>query len=201
MNEMWDRIVSWYAENVPRENALRLAPGASQQQVNHVETELRVSLPRDVRESYFAHDGSNGLPVFGTFSYLSLEGILRECKLMAQMMSQLEVQMKAAPGLFGSWDTMDLHPGGPIQPVWWSAAWVPMLCAQSGHFGCIDLQPAEGGQAGQLFERRTDIGPDKLLADSFRDFFAKFLADLEAGKYSWDPVEGELRKARKRHNR
>jgi len=200
MWQLWDRITAWYSANVAPEYRIQLNPGATTAQIQQVENDLAVTFPADVRESYLCHDGSNEVGIFtGGSYYLSLAGIVHECSLMKEMMADLQGHIDRGDlEYLESWDGLDLQPRGPVRPVWWTSSWIPILCLQSGHYLCADTDPDEGGTVGQFIERRTDIGPVRVLGTSFREFFAKFVSGLEAGDYKFDTVEGQVRKIRKK---
>jgi cell wall assembly regulator SMI1 len=107
----------------------------------------------------------------GNWRLLKLEQIAREWTLQEQL---------SADAVF---EDDECEHKDPIQPVWWNAQWIPIGSNSSGDFICLDLNPAPGGNVGQVISYwHTD--PDrKVLANSFRDWLTKFADDLESGQY------------------
>ena len=47
----------------------------------------------------------------------------------------------------------------------------------------LDLQPAEGGNAGQIIDFEGEVGPRTVLATSFSAWLAQPANELEQGKH------------------
>src|SRR5437773_11692247 len=62
MKIIWDRIHAWLQEHAPLVLD-SLNPGASAEQIRAVETELNVTFPDDVRETYRLHNGQTSVDV------------------------------------------------------------------------------------------------------------------------------------------
>jgi cell wall assembly regulator SMI1 len=172
MQEIWQRIENWLQQNSP-EIMADLLPGASDDQISQLEQTTQSQLTEDVEVSYRIHNGTRGggPPLMGNWRLLKLEQIAREWTLQEQL---------SADGVF---EDDECEHKDPIQPVWWNAQWIPIGSNSSGDFICLDLNPAPGGNVGQVISYwHTD--PDrKVLANSFRDWLTKFADDLESGQY------------------
>src|SRR5262249_40167543 len=77
MNELWQRITTWFANNVPPD-LFSLAEGANEAEIKATESILGLRLPDDVRESYLLHNGSNEWAIFENQGLLSLDELIRK---------------------------------------------------------------------------------------------------------------------------
>lgn len=183
LTAVWRRISDWHLANLPP--TLRdfeppthlLRAGASEEQVKVAESTLGLSLPADVRESYCLHDGSENdyaiLP-WG-FHLLSL----------AKVVEHWSMWRTHAGKRF--WEGVVTTPKGPIQPVHWSPNWIPISHNNGGDHQCVDLAPVTGGMVGQVIGFSHEVGPLRVLANSFGEWLQAYAADLDAGRYRYDP--------------
>jgi cell wall assembly regulator SMI1 len=173
----WYRIEKWYKANAPVAE-LTLSPGASDKALKGAETELGLSFPKDVRESYRLHDGTDQHAVlpFG-FHLLSLNEIVKTWKMWRDHLEQ------------GIFDNAPSSPDGPIKKVWWNLKWVPLTHNSGGDHQCIDMEPEKRGQIGQVINFSHEVGPLNVLAPSFQVWLLRFAKDLELGKYRFDEDE------------
>jgi cell wall assembly regulator SMI1 len=172
MERIWQRIEAWLEKNAPEIRA-DLQRGASGADMTKAGRTLSVSLPDDLRQSYRIHDGTKGSgpPLLGEWRLLSLSAIAREWKTLKRLLDD---------GTFPS-DSGDVDEG--IKDVWWSAGWIPIASNSAGDFRCVDLDPDEGGQAGQVIGYWHADARRELLAPSFERWLTTFADELEAGAY------------------
>lgn len=71
VHESWQRIDAWIQQFAPSRANTYFYPGASQEQITHVEAALGVEIPEDVKESYRIHNG--GTSILGWEAFSSLE--------------------------------------------------------------------------------------------------------------------------------
>jgi cell wall assembly regulator SMI1 len=75
------------------------------------------------------------------------------------------------------------NPEAGIKDDWWNARWIPLTYDGSGNHDCLDLDPAPGGNVGQIIGMWHDDAHRALLAPSFTEWLKAFADDLEAGEY------------------
>jgi cell wall assembly regulator SMI1 len=180
IEKAWDRIIQWYASNVPSKQ-LRLATGATESQIRKLETHIGLQLPKDVRESYLLHNGSDESSIF-EYSYylLSVEEIAQTWTDWKQLVNA------------GAFAKMVGTPEGPIKNAWWNLKWIPITHNGGGDHDCVDMDPDKGGKAGQVIEFSHESGARKVSGSSFRDWLASFARRLESGEYVYDADGGSL---------
>jgi cell wall assembly regulator SMI1 len=177
MEDLWRRIESWLAAHAPPLRAC-LAPGASSGAIERAEGNLQVRLPDDVRDSYSIHDGS-GFGGLLPFPLLSLSRVVQEWSNWRELL------------LKGTFGDAESTPQGSIKTDWWNVRWIPFTHDGGGNHQCIDLDPAPGGEVGQVINFDHEVGATEVLAPSFRVYLAAFADDLEAGCYApWEDGQG-----------
>ena len=170
----WQRIHDWYQKNTP-EDTLVLADGASADEIKELETALGARLPDDVRESLALHNGA------ANEGYLLYHGELLSCSRILEIWQMYQgMQQREGFGLGDDYQTDALQ--GPIRPVYWDGLRIP-LTDNSGDAAMLDLQPADGGHAGQIIEFDGEVGPKAVLATSFSVWLEQLADELEQGKH------------------
>jgi len=177
MKLIWDRIHAWLVDNAP-EVLASLQPGATDEQIRAAEKELGVSFPADVKAAYRTHNGQaegpRGYPpafLYG-WEWLSLERILDEWGVWKGLVEA------------GDFDDCESEPDDGVRSDWFNLAWVPLTYSGSGDHHCLDLDPAEGGQAGQIIQMWHDATERPLVAPTFLAWLSEFADDLEADVYN-----------------
>jgi cell wall assembly regulator SMI1 len=177
MQDLWQRIESQFRLQAPNRLS-QLDPGATPEQIDDFERLVGRPLPDDFRRSYAIHDGGYGVPFGGYPDYLlSLAQIAGLLPLMREQLS-LPSEYRSEP-----------EPIGPVRPVWWSEGWVPIVGEATGDYLCIDLDPAQGGAVGQVFDWGHEYGPTRVLFSSFQEYLERYAADLERGAIRYDDEE------------
>lgn len=176
VQQAWETIVAWYKRHdIPSEDFC-LAEGATEEQLAAAEEQLGLALPADVRASYLLHDGSVGKAVSPRgYHLMSLDEMIEFTQLWRGPL---------ADGLF---DDTSTSPEGPIQPVMWNAKWITLTSNGAGDHQCLDLDPAPGGQVGQIIDFSHVFGPTRVLAGSLEEWLTRFAAALESGVFRYDP--------------
>ncbi len=90
MQSIWTRIENWLSLNDPSLLAT-LQPGASDAEIEELETRLSVQLPEDVKTSYRIHNGQKdvGSPFLYGYEFLSLEDIYIQWELEQEVDRQI----------------------------------------------------------------------------------------------------------------
>ncbi len=172
LKQDWQRIAKWYSDNTP--SGLPLATGASTERIDAFEKVLGQPLPKDVRDSYLIHNGTGGRFLLYFGELMTLDDIERMWRRYG------EWQKNDKYGIGDDWKT---SAKGPIKPLWWNASRVPLTDNGGGDPVFLDLDPAKGGQIGQLLKYSHETGPAFVLAPSLSNWVAEIAGDLERGKY------------------
>lgn len=177
MQDVWSRIEAWLKTNAP-ESIDVLNMGATDKQISELEELLSIQLPEDVKSSYRIHDGQSidGFGLMDGCEFLSLERIKDEWNVWKGLLDS---------GAFQTEDGQDLgcEPMLGVSNVWWSPKWIPLTYDGGGNHVCLDLNPAEGGDIGQIITMWHDDGERKIIASGFRDWLQKYADELESGSY------------------
>jgi cell wall assembly regulator SMI1 len=174
MKCLWDRIHVWLAQNAP-EVRRSLRRGASEAQLLAAEAKLGVRLPDDVRAAYRIHDGAR-LPFLYGWSWYSLTEMVAEWRQLQEFRAQ---------GIFGD---NSGRADGPVRPVWYDPAWVPITRSGYGHRHCLDFAPARRGRVGQVILWQNDDLERIVEAESFADWLEDFIEEME--EELWTTSEG-----------
>jgi cell wall assembly regulator SMI1 len=176
LEQVWRRVVRWYNENTPR--GLPLPTGAVAGRFVALEELLGQRLPNDFRESYLLHDGTGEefLAHFGCL--MPLDGIENTWRRLGEMQEYYG---------FGT-EGLDPECRGPIKPYHWGPARIPITDNGSADHFFLDLDPAGGGNRGQVIEYDHVTGPERVLACGFAHWLQTIADDLEGGRYIY--VEG-----------
>jgi cell wall assembly regulator SMI1 len=172
MKRLFDRIHVWLAANAP-DTLTAFAPGATEDAIRAAEQELGVRLPDDVREAYRIHDGC-----FANFlhseEWCSLEGMLSGRGMLKELLDG------------GAFAPNRGRPHGPIRAKWYHPSWLPISNSGFGYYFCLDMAPTSRGVVGQVIRFCHDEEGRYLQAKGFREWVARFVAGLEAGRYHYD---------------
>lgn len=180
MKEVWNRIESWLKANA--ENVLdSLQPGATEEEIAETEKYLGVQLPEEIKESYRIHNGQYENKLIGF-----IEG--RDFLSLNRIKSEWNVWKELVDG--GDFEGNQGEPSGPVKPDWYNIKWIPITYNGSGDHHCIDLDPAEGGNTGQIIEMWHDEATRTVVSKSFKDWLEQFANALEEGEYEVDEEYG-----------
>ena len=92
----------------------------------------------------------------------------------------------------GDFEDSQGEPHGPIVSDWWSAGWIPLTYDGSGNHQCLDLNPAQGGQVGQIIQMWHDDAERTVVANSFREWLGSFADGLEHDEYVMSDEYGSV---------
>jgi cell wall assembly regulator SMI1 len=179
MKELWLKMERWLSIHAPH-LLDGLQKGASRGQIAFAEDALEILLPKDVVDFYTVHNGQAHPECFALYQGALING----CLLLP-----LETVVKHWRDLKSVYDGGDFAgitsgPDGPIKDDWWNPRWVPMTSNSSGdHPVCLDFDPAEGGERGQIISWWHDDPNRRLVAASLRSWLAGYLEDIENGLY------------------
>lgn len=177
----WQRIVDWHEANT-RPGKFTLNPGATPNAIAEFERAIDAKLPDDFRESLLLHDGGEDCWILWHGELLTLDRILKEWN----MYRDWQAQKGYADPLSEDWVPRSIE--GPIKPIFWNTKRI-YVTDNSGDHLTLDLDPPKDGCYGQVLDHSHEVGPEKVLAQSWSAYLSQVASDLEAGKYVY--VEDE----------
>lgn len=185
IQESWERLAAWYAENAPEYSFFKLNPGASKKKITAAEKTLGVQLPDDFKESLQIHNGGDCWiqPYYGEL--LSLEQIVKQWK----MYRQWQKEKGYADPESDEWQANKLR--GPAKKIFWNTKRIYVTDNSGGHL-TLDLDPPREGKYGQVIAHDHEVGPTKVVASSWTEFLLQLVKDHESGKYVYVPEEGSV---------
>ena len=124
-----NRMAAWLATNRPDYYAL-LQPGATEAQLDALESRFAMKLPAAFRQLYRWRDGQDPMAfdsLQGNRSFMTLDDI-----------ADAKAELDGCVGL----DFED--------PRYWRRGWVPFLHNGGGSYLCLDMTAEDGGEPGHL---------------------------------------------------
>ncbi len=170
----WERIDRWLAANAdPAPGFLR--PPAAPDAVASAEAAMGVAFPAELRASLAVHDGEEeGSPsLFDEWVLLPAAAMAQSWRTLLRLHEAGELPPEPLDGM----------PAGPARPTWHSLRWVPLADDGGGNRLMLDLDPGEGGAAGQLIVFYADAPDRPLVAPSLAAWLERHADDLEAGRF------------------
>lgn len=167
ITERWDTIETWLEDNAPAALAY-FHPAATADDIARAEAELGHALPADYKELLQRHNGQRDLgPMVGFCSLLQTKELKQRRDWLAGLMND-----------GGGVDESAIDKG--IQAVTWHPAWFPIGNFQRDYM-ILDMAPAPGGTAGQIFLCYVDDSRRKLIATSCADLLSRYFRELQDG--------------------
>lgn len=158
--------------------AARLRQPVSEEDLADAERRLGRELPEDVRASYLRHDGESCDPSFTGLFGDSWFKPLNE--LLDAWQSENQLKRLKEP----------VTVEGPMQAQLWNPAWIP-IAGDSGYFYCIDLDPAPGGNVGQVIYLWR-APQRRVIARSITEFLQNQLKSIRSGVLYYDEDNDRL---------
>ncbi len=155
-----------------------LNPPATDAQLDALEALIGQRLPEDFRQLYRLANGQRqgATPLFQEgYAFLSLDEVSENWLLMKSLYDDKQ----------GFWENDT--PQGAVKDRWWHPSWIPFALMISGDMYCIDLDPASGGQVGQVLELIHDDTGRAHLGFSLNDFLGSYEQGLREGTYWYHP--------------
>ena len=190
MQDIWSRIEAQFRRHIPKpededdeEDFAPLTPGASEDEIIALESQIGRRLPEDFRQSLAIHDGisseyavPSGTGLLSRYVLSDIEQIGRDLAMWRELLLSGEFEERGEPRA----------PTGPVERTWWSMGWVPITENGSGNHLCIDLDPPAGGSFGQVFDFGHEEGPTRVFFPDFRGYLEYYAAALESGAIRFD---------------
>lgn len=172
----WDRYVRAITAGHPDFPGY-FAAGSPAADIDAAEKTIKLTFPADLRHLLSRHAGSvDGHQVLPGWELFSPARIVDEWKIWEELRRDEFVP-----------DSITCDPEGPIKgDEWWRLGWIPFCGDGGGNHLCLDMDPARGGQAGQVISMWHDDSARVLIAGSLTEFIEIIAKDAEGGLLAWD---------------
>lgn len=180
MEACWRRLESWIQTNAPHLLQF-INVGATQFDISKLEDIIMKPLPKDFVQFYKIHNGQNEEKGMGREGLIDSElllpivGIIREWKCGKELLDKKKFVFDG--------QILTSVPDNGIKNDWWNSSWIPFTHDGCGNYICIDLDPAPGGNLGQVIRMWHDSQYRELYANSFSEYISNFIDGLENGKF------------------
>ncbi|KVH54552.1 molybdenum cofactor biosynthesis protein MoaA [Burkholderia sp. MSMB1072] len=161
LRETWQRIDAAFAADASRLPGGLNGP-ASEDDIDALQVALGTKLPGVLIDSLRIHNGQAALgdAFSGSDALLSVHEILAQWRVWKGLVDG------------GDFDGMTSEPDPGIAGDWYNLKWIPFTHDGSGNHLCVDLDPAEGGVAGQVIRVWHDDARRERIAGSFPEWLA-----------------------------
>lgn len=161
-----------------------LQEGASHEEIEELENVTGVNLPETFKTFYLTCNGQKN----GDTGLTEMGEILSISAILSKWNGWKSLHIKNNLTDFKS------DPDKGIRDNWFNLKWIPFTYNGSSDHFCIDMDPDNGGNIGQVITIWHDSPERELVAVSFEDWIKNYIADLKAGKFKYDPELGNLEK-------
>lgn len=181
IEQHWETYKEWLNEHFTQSLGF-LNSKVTEDHLAILEKSINNELPTDYRNWLKVHNGqtigSAGL-LYGN-EFLSVSRLLEEWLTMKKLLNG------------GEFAEVKSNPNGTIRSVWWNINWLPISADGAGNLVCIDLAPTDKGVSGQIIDFDHETAHRQVLANSFKDYVAAYLNELEVKKYRYSDDIGTL---------
>lgn len=174
------RIGAWIEKNVPPRFFPIYRQPASVEEITQAERRVGVGFHPHLRILLSSANGAtdNSPSLVNTFSLMSADEIVSAYEfLSAEFPDGRNIEHPDhAP--------IDAAPG--IRSTWWWPKWIPFMANGGGDYLCVDMDPAPGGNSGQVVIYYHDETFRSKEAPDIGQMFARIADGLETGTYTFD---------------
>jgi cell wall assembly regulator SMI1 len=181
----WDDVEAWLKTNRP--DVFRtLNPGASVADLEKLEAARGYKLPEGVKAFWQRHDGATSRAGKGTIpgddAFLPETGfqLFSLAEIAATWASQIEIYSR-----LGSAENPPGWTPSGVRNEWWAKGWMPFAYNGAGDYLLVDLDPAPGGQVGQVLHFWHDLDDMALQNRDFVSWFELVSDKIQGGKGAW----------------
>ena len=174
--DAWNEIETWLKAHAPKIME-SLNPPATTEAIGKAEAAFGFEMPKQWKDLYLIHNGMNSKSNLGSlfygFEFYSLETVMSEYRNRQDLFTY-EAPVKTVSNGVNNANLNNLK-------------WIPFLYLSRYSSIWIDMDPAAGGNIGQVIF--TDHGEEAavLLNGNILEFMNTFVGDLRAGLYFLDP--------------
>ncbi|KZP32531.1 hypothetical protein FIBSPDRAFT_722605 [Athelia psychrophila] len=184
----WNRLKTWLAREYP-ELGDTLNYGILPLDLAQIEMQFGMALPPAVRESYLTVDGQEAESsagcaegLFFGLTLLPLEDVLEEWRFWREVDDD-----PATGGNARLREGMQSIPEGWVRREYSQRGWIPLIVDKAGNYVGVDLNPGEGGAAGQVIVFGRDFDTKVVLwkgdgQGGWAKWLASFVDELESGE-------------------
>jgi len=165
---------------------VKLNSGASKDDLYLLEEYLSVSLPTELKEFLFIHDGQEDEGAGIVFGEQILSTVsIKRCWDDWRGIDEEEMNEDCA-------EFMASEPEGYIKPYYTNRKWIPLTHDWGGNHIGIDYDPDQKGTSGQIIAFGRDEDTKRLIAASFSEFISKLIISLKSAKWTGEYIDGEI---------
>jgi cell wall assembly regulator SMI1 len=186
MERIWLRLEAWLRQNAP-DIYSTLQPGATEDELQTVEGELSVRLPKSVKGFYRIHNGQSTDKYGFTARHFLYGWQTPHLKRVVQQWKQWKEVLDK-----GDFDGIQSEPDKDVQSDWWNVKWIPVTQNSSGDHLCLDLDPCKGGRVGQIITVWHDAPERSVVGKTFQEWVERFVIGLEQGVYVYSKGYGGI---------
>lgn len=156
-------------EKIPLQQGLNA--GAEKEDIAEAESLLEVSIPDEVKDLYYTHNGetADSPGVFFGIEFMPLEEVIDEIEFNKEE-SDAEEFLEYGP---------NIEPEGAIKSRVYHDKWMPIGSDGGGNFLAVDLDPGENGKFGQIINYGSDEETFYVIAESLSDLLAFIVKSIE----------------------
>jgi cell wall assembly regulator SMI1 len=186
MERIWLRLEAWLRPNAADVYST-LRTGATEEDLQTVEGELNVQLPRAVKDFYLIHNGQM-TDKYGFTARNFLYGWqVPELKRVVQQWTLWKEVLEK-----GDFDGIHSQPAKGVRHDWWNVKWIPITQNSTGDHLCLDLAPGRGEKVGQMITMWHDAPEREVVGQSFKYWVERFADGLEQGVYVYSKGYGGI---------
>lgn len=182
VSALFEEFVERYEQIKGRPPALR--PGYSEQEIAAAEADLGVRLPEDLRALYrMTRDDAAETGLLGRFSPYPLDDVVEYHQ---------PGSLGWNDGPFDDAVVFESNPPGTIKRLSRNDWWITFATDFAMNNLAVDLDPAEHGRPGQVFEYGRDVpGPPEYVAGSVTELLEGVVTALREGDYEDEDPESD----------
>jgi len=177
----WAAIVEWVKQNAPRIASDLQHRGATNAEIDAVEKRLGVQFPDALRDLYRLCAGGEGSDLFPSLEEEDMGFGLIPIEDITSCWGG-EEDYGVGP------EDVTTEPG--IRAAYWDKSWIPFADNGGGDYFCVDMNPAEGGTAGQVIYWGHEELTRQMVAPSLTALVQQLAQGLASGKYTYDEDSG-----------
>ncbi|MDH2432552.1 SMI1/KNR4 family protein [Pokkaliibacter sp. MBI-7] len=167
----WSEIHDWLEGNAPKTLSALNRP-ASNEAIDLLVSKVGKSLPDEVRNYYLTHNGMSQEQTASLVYGVRLSPVESAVGWLEQL-TRLTIE-----------ETLEFADPGIRKDYLFGPCRIPIADDNGTSLICIDLDPDEGGQYGQIILLDYDYNVALKLATSIDEMFRSFAMDLRAGRYT-----------------
>lgn len=188
MDQIWNKLIKGLDKLSAQSKDFNydLNEGVTDKKIASVEKTIGKALPEDFKQFYKVHNGEieNGQGILLGEEFLSVERIIEEWNIWKDLLDNKEFIEDGV--------AIESEPDAGIKNNWWNPFWIPFTYDGSGNNICIDLDPSQDGNYGQIIRMWHDDATRELLANNFTEWIRAYTDDLEKGNYVFSDDYGVI---------